>query len=1329
MANDIVERKGYGSFYKDLPLYDSANPYVEYKDCSTKEPLGYKSVSELFSSYGYAVGMLTGEGGYVNIFEGKDSLNDISQFKTMYSMTLWFYDVESSYVRSDRWQNAKAYCTISFANSFPTFRLYADTSEAVTDYVWENSESDNISTEKTKVYLEQSSEPSLDYDVTNEVTFQAPLADHSKTGTCKIYCYGKDIPVTFKEYGADYIYKMDLSSYYIVTTRPIAVSSVSVSGTDSNAYYDSDLKVFQKPKGMTINVTMNSATVKSFAADSDSVSYYLDEAMENSAIGQKMAHNSNARVYFEIALNDYMRNVATGSIEIDYEECRPTYVSSQGKVILTSKPSDHHAEMGENGTLSAVFNDGQTLNLRYSATGSDGWRFASPDARVMGEIDSIDVIISMYGHATTLSVPVECSNPTYSRSSFSIGSKLSSALANGSAIDLTDSYLRATYSDSDYVGEISYSEGNQSADGKYTASCDALDASYEYDGSQSASFDMGGSLKKSISISLSGTDSFGNALSYSLPITVFEISDIVGLSCISPKTSYKIGEEFLNEDDGTKVKVWHKDSEGNKESVTIFLNASYGSLSVYPTKGTRFTSAGTVTVRVQSVFDTSKYFTYDITVEKSVKLSSDTQNMTFRFYKLPNAIEYKTETDTAKLSAGTYIKVLSSDTRVEEGRIALNGTLAGSYSDPFGIKIYGYLQNVGDTESNGVLVDFNDYVPPITGSSNATIKFPCYDAEASSFVDKCSFGVRFGHNNSLNRLFISGNPDMPNYDIHSVEPNLNNEDEGTQVKDGDFSYFPDEALCRYGESENSIVGYDVVSDSKLLVLKDRSAKEKTIYFRVPTMVTMLDSAGNVQKDVSGNTLYQEEYSVYMSNSSVAGVSPDSIANFNGDTLFVDDGNEVAGLDIEGIIGDSQRQANSRSKYIDRKLREFDMSEANLQTFGNYLILDIPGEACFIANRESLSGSQYEWWRLDSLDSRCFMEMDGVLYYATEDGTICRLAEGEYSDKDRYFINVGLTQVGWDNDIITSSEYTSEMSDDYLFTWKTIPEGDGYKSYIYARILDTTSDGNAYVDKTTRTIELNDESVADDIGVGNVFYLNSGDVPLSDSLYGVPYRLENVECETGNVDKASKVTSFRLLNEDYSELTDDEFDQILKDSEGTFTVCKRLDGEIIAKKVGDGEIKLYDDSGDAYDLVQYSDQSAKMSISGVLTRVRPIRSRLVSAPLLISSANWFKHVIKLDISEGTNDVSDIMVAYCNNRVPYIVEEDVKDRGQTIDLGAFSFTDVDFSSNFYTRTYTIGKELKCIKYICVAFASDKDMNSVVPSVSMTYILSRLSKGIAD
>ena len=137
----------------------------------------------------------------------------------------------------------------------------------------------------------------------------------------------------------------------------------------------------------------------------------------------------------------------------------------------------------------------------------------------------------------------------------------------------------------------------------------------------------------------------------------------------------------------------------------------------------------------------------------------------------------------------------------------------------------------------------------------------------------------------------------------------------------------------------------------------------------------------------------------------------------------------------------------------------------------------------------------------------------------------------------------------------------------------------------------------------------------------------------------------------------------------------------------------------------------------------------MQISGVLTKILNIKSRLVSAPLMISTANWFKHVIKMDISEGTNDVSDIAVAYCNNKIPYIVEDSVMDRGQTIDLGMFSFLDVDFSTDFYTRTYTIGRELKCIKYISVAFASDKDMNSVVPSVSLTYTVSRLSRGVGD
>lgn len=1180
--------------------------------------------------------------------------------------------------------------------------------------------------------------------------------DPSSTGTYGVECTigGKlrfysdeDAYASSKSSGDMSFY--DFASYEIIS-RPFRPISLKIFNNANEEYFNDGSQAFAKPTSEYYVVTYdNDDTAEVYPSNASTsapqVAYYLDEGCTQNAVNVKMDPSKYKSLYVRISLNDFVNNVYKGRLKsISYKQTKVVEgsVSVTGSFILGSTPVNQINSI----KVSATLNSGtSSVNVPYNTGKGDlRYEFQYPNSVYDDGTKPLNIYVFSYGASNgpyDISKTVEMKKPEISEATAITGKRLSQALINGTAIDLTDTVVKVTYKDSDTTNTLKFDKGNKDENGTFRASCAELQNN-PFDGSEEATVNVtfdDGKLEKELTLTLKGKDKFGTEITpIDLKIVVYEVAEIKGIALISPTTEYKVGDSFLNEEDKTVVKIWYSKKIGTnttKEgSFKIPLRNSFSSLSVYPPRGTEFASTGTVTVRVQSIFDTTKYVTYDVIVNPAVKMSSDSTTETYRFVKNQGTFTYKTENGDCEIKDGMYVKVKDTDVdHSSEGILKIKGEFARGYDSDKGVKIYGYLDNVGDPKHNGVLVDFNDCVPPISGSSNMTIKFPCYDKGASSFVEGCTFGTRFGHNNSLNRLFLSGNPNMPNYDIHSVEPNVTNENEGTSVLEGDFSYFPDEAMCKYGESENSIVGYDVVSDSKLLVLKNKSAKERTIYFRVPNMVTMLDSSGNVMKDVSGNELKQEEYSVYMSNSPVAGVSQFSIANFNGDTVFVDDDNEVAGLDIEGIVGDSQRQANTRSHYIDRKLKGFDMSKANLETFGRYLILDIPNVAAFVTDRETISNGQYEWWRIDSMGSRCFMEMDGELYYSTEDGTLCKFVEGEYSDKDRYFINVALGDMSYEKDIILSEEYTNIFDKDHLFTWRTKPKTDSYKNeesymaWIYSKVIDATfgDSTEAKIDKEKNLIKVKGDYVKS-LGSLNKVYLSPINGPFED--YGKPFSLSEVEDENDLLSIGTgKSNTFKLLDKDGVVVNLSE----AKYANG-FRVCRRLDGEIPARKSADGEIQLYDgNGGDAkpLDLIRYGGQDGKMQISGVLTKILNIKSRLVSAPLMISTANWFKHVIKMDISEGTNDVSDIAVAYCNNKIPYIVEDSVMDRGQTIDLGMFSFLDVDFSTDFYTRTYTIGRELKCIKYISVAFASDKDMNSVVPSVSLTYTVSRLSRGVGD
>lgn len=1400
MANRLVVNNSEGvievigednAFYRELALLDERQPYISFKNAkgfSSYKTLAssilsvFKDIADFKYTYGSIFAVIRKNNGNtraINIayknqsavdqwgiinnpnFENDDAyLRIFATNNQNHSMT-WS---EKNYLLMAEIKLSPLFSQSKINGSEETIPgLNVDASKAKTTYIRNSNDDKEVSHEgaviQTKdgqklIGLNSGGAFSLSWNDGNVSSWITP----STTGTYGMECsiggkfrfYADEDAHTKSNPSGDMSF-VDTVSYEI-TSRPFKPISLKIVRDTKEEYFNDGTETFSVPALDTYEIAYdNEDTIQVSPGDisisAASISYFLDSGYTQPAAGTKMDPEKYNSLYVRISLNDFVNNVYQGRLkDIRYKSVKVTSISASGSFVLGSTP----VSQAKNLKVSVTLNSGTSSeNVPYNTGEGDlRYEFQYPNSVYDDDTKPLNIYVFSYGSSNgpyDISQMVEMKKPTILKATADYGKKLSQALINGTAIDLTDTVVKVTYSDSDTTSILTFDKDKSGGNMTFNASClDSALADNPFDGSEKATVNVtfdDGKSEKELTIILKGKDKFGNEITpIELKIVVYEVAEIKGIALISPTTEYKVGDSFLNEEDKTIVKIWYskqlKDNTTKEGSFKIPLRNSFSSLSVYPPRGTEFASTGTVTVRVQSIFDTSKYVTYDVIVNPAVKMSSDSTTETYRFVKNAGTFSYKTENGVCEIKDGMYVKVKFTDViPSSDGPLKIKGEFAQSYDSEKGVKIYGYLANVNKPDLNGVLVDFNDCVPPISGSSNMTIKFPCYDKNASSFVEGCTFGTRFGHNNSLNRLFLSGNPNMPNYDIHSVEPNVANENEGSSVLEGDFSYFPDEAMCKYGESENSIVGYDVVSDSKLLVLKNKSAKERTIYFRVPNMVTMLDSSGNVMKDVSGNELKQEEYSVYMSNSPVAGVSQFSIANFNGDTVFVDDDNEVAGLDIEGIVGDSQRQANTRSHYIDRKLKGFDMSKANLETFGRYLILDIPNVAAFITDRETISNGQYEWWRIDSMGSRCFMEMDGELYYATEDGTLCKLVEGEYSDKNRYFINVALGDMSYEKDIILSEEYTNIFDEDYLFTWRTKPKTDSYKTedaymaWIYSKVIDATfgDSTEAKIDKENNVIKVKGDYVKR-LGSLNKVYLNPINGAFENTMYGKPFSLSEVEDENDLLSIGTgKSNTFELLDEDgvVVNLSDAKY-------ANGFRVCRRLDGEIPARKSKNGEIQLYDGNGDdakPLDLIRYGGQDGKMQISGVLTKILNIKSRLVSAPLMISTANWFKHVIKMDISEGTNDVSDIAVAYCNNKIPYIVEDSVMDRGQTIDLGMFSFLDVDFSTDFYTRTYTIGRELKCIKYISVAFASDKDMNSVVPSVSLTYTVSRLSRGVGD
>ena len=276
-----------------------------------------------------------------------------------------------------------------------------------------------------------------------------------------------------------------------------------------------------------------------------------------------------------------------------------------------------------------------------------------------------------------------------------------------------------------------------------------------------------------------------------------------------------------------------------------------------------------------------------------------------------------------------------------------------------------------------VLTLDNAYPPPTPDAPNITVRFITWektDGEAASVIGNCRFGAVFGAGGNANRLFLAGNPVCPNRQFW--------------CEIGDPTYFPDVNACVVGSSAVPITGMMRLSDGVLAVFKADTGQEPTIYYQ------------RAEEDVSGTitggnlplTLYTTAGNV-----GEAMISRFACADLYGDPLILSR-NGVFGITMRANVATGDRYAVERSHFIQKRLCAEELSEAAAIVCGGRYYLSVGGR-CYVADAEYRAtppgGShyQYEWWYWENVPARVFCEFDGVLWFGTADGRICRFTDG------------------------------------------------------------------------------------------------------------------------------------------------------------------------------------------------------------------------------------------------------------------------------------------------------------------------------------------------
>ncbi len=372
---------------------------------------------------------------------------------------------------------------------------------------------------------------------------------------------------------------------------------------------------------------------------------------------------------------------------------------------------------------------------------------------------------------------------------------------------------------------------------------------------------------------------------------------------------------------------------------------------------------------------------------------------------------------------------------------------------------------------------------PAEGEDNFCIEYIAEGGESAGAISKCTVMDVFE-----NRIFYSGNPDFPNTDWHSE---LN---EPTYVSD--LSY------TKIGLESSSIIGY-LRTGSEQAVLKG-DGEDATIYMRYRA------------EDAEGNALFP----IRQGTSGIGAVARNAVCTMLDDPLYLSR-NGVYAIAQQDIS--SERALNIRSTRINKKLlKNMNLEDAYMCTWRGNLMLFINGE-CYVADaaQKTYAGNktgtfEYEWYFWTNIPARVAFEYEGVLYFGTEDGRLCRFNDDMKNSRGEI-----MSSAYSDDGEAIIAEWATNLSDDGDFMrLKTMKKkGSGVMLKTYNR------SGIKVCIKTDRDFKR--EILEKSTGIFNFEDLDFNDFTFNTSEYSVipfnakfkKYKAIQVICRNDKVNRA------------------------------------------------------------------------------------------------------------------------------------------------------------------------------------------------------------------
>ena len=261
---------------------------------------------------------------------------------------------------------------------------------------------------------------------------------------------------------------------------------------------------------------------------------------------------------------------------------------------------------------------------------------------------------------------------------------------------------------------------------------------------------------------------------------------------------------------------------------------------------------------------------------------------------------------------------------------------------------------------------------PISGEDNVKIQAYRTVPGYANRINHCTIGAMFGVNGANDRLFVSGNPDQGTDSGGNLYTYINCDWFSQQY---DPTYFADTWYSKLGSDTSAIMGYSIINNY-LAAHKDYNEMSQSILIRegdlvddqpVFKLINTLQGAGAISKYCFS---YLATEPVFLTRLGVFAVTAQ---------------------DITG-----EKYAQDRSYYLEGKLlKESNLSNAFAYTWKDYYILGINNHLYILDGLQPMhtdrsrpyATRQYAGFYFTNVPASCFFEIDGELYFGSNNGHV------------------------------------------------------------------------------------------------------------------------------------------------------------------------------------------------------------------------------------------------------------------------------------------------------------------------------------------------------